>query len=253
MNKEIKYDENFLKKRCREVEINFKLPFKLQKRQLLEKLGFPVDNSILIPLRNYQRVQSIVKDHINETPAMIGIHTRPMETYHTPFLWVKEQQDNKIIEYQDESGNIKTIAREEIFQIIERLAPQSWLELTTPIWKRDTIAGRIIYFSPAKQILEIEKGVVPDQLGGKPGKLLNIEFSFFSYKPSIKDKGYSEKLHQPDFKRKKVDRIVTLLKKYKEGFRTLRRIANLPTLEFGYIEDRKLVVVDIDWPNQYQY
>ncbi|MBU3957198.1 hypothetical protein KKI19_02935 [Patescibacteria group bacterium] len=114
-----------------------------------------------------------------------------------------------------------------------------------------TIAGRIIYFSFAEQLIEIQKGVMAHDIGQEREKFpyLNVDLQFFEISDRIE---YGHLLLQSGFKKTEVDGIISCLAKYAKGFESLKNISRLPTLEFAYTVERRLVVVDVDWPRQYQ-
>ena len=249
MRKKIRYDEDFFLKYSKEIQVNSELPFKLQKRELLEKLGFPLDKSLLIPIGNYEKIREILLEHKIKKPRLIGIHLKPMPTYITPFFIIRENK----IEHRDEFGNVEIVDLEEAFRKIKKYSEysqKSWIEITNLIWGPETIMGRVIYFSKLEQIIEIQKGVMPEQLGNERKKFpyFTSELLLFQIPETSK-----EKISCAGFKKEEIDNIINSLKKHKTKFEVLRRIANLPTLEFGYVNKRRLIVVDVDWPNQYQF
>jgi len=246
--KRVRYNEDFLVKYSSEVPVTSSLPFKLQKRELLEKLGFPFDKSLLMSIRDYKQIEQIISEYSKNTPFLIGIHLKPMSTYITPFFLI----DRNGIKYRDEFRNIQFITQEEMFEKIRGYHQQSWIEFVKVIWGPATIMGRMIYISLSEQIIEIQKGVMPDNLGENKEKFpyFTTELYFFemSYKVECR-----YLLLSSGFKKIEVDNVVNSLAKYINEFEALKRIANLPTLEFGYTIDRGLIVVDVDWPSQYQY
>jgi hypothetical protein len=247
--KKVRYDEDFFLKHSKEIQVDSNLPFKLQKRELLQKLGFPLDTSLLIPIKDHEKIPQILLKIKKEKPILIGIHLKPMPTYITPFFIFR----NDKIEHRDEFGNIKIVTLEEMLKKIKDYflySQKSWIEITNLIWSPTTITGRIIYFSALEQLIEIQKGVMPDQLGNEKEKLPYFTTNLFLFQlPN----DFARKISSSGFKKEEIEKVISSLRQHKRKFEALKRIANLPTLEFGYIEKRGLIVVDIDWPTQYTY
>lgn len=245
----VRYDENFLVECSKEILINPILPFKLQKRELLEKLGFPIDDSLVLPIQDYEQIERTLLEYDSKKmPFLLGIHLKPMPTYITPFFLIKGNR----IKFRNEFGDIQFVTPEEMLERIRKFPLQSWVEFIRSIWGDTTIMGRIIYLSLNEQLIEIQKGITPDELGeykeGHP--YFTTELYSFGILDRVK---YRHRLLRSGFKITEVENIISSLKKYIQGFESLKQIANLPTLEFGYTIERELVVVDIDWPSQYQY
>ena len=246
MEKRVKYDENFFVKYSKEIPLNFDLPLKLQKRQLLQILGFPVDNSLLIPIQDLLHIKITLSEWIKKaSPFMIGIHLKPLSTYITPFFSIENREN---IKYRDEFGETHILKLKQVFKKISEFSSQNWVEFIKPIWGLTTITGRMIYFSSIRQLMEIQKSVLPDEIGNRREKFpyFSVELQFFQVNSrKLMDLG--------GFEQTEINAVISSLKKYQKGFESLLRIADLPTIEFGYMMDRKLVVIDIDWPKQYQY
>ena len=246
MIKKTKYDENFFVKKSKEILIDSNLPFKLQKRELLKKLRFPLDDNVLILVQDGEKARFVFKKYIKKTPFLIGIHLKSMATHITPFFLIGE---DKIIKYRDGFGKYQIINQEKMFDKINKLSSQhGWLEFTDSIWSPTTIAGRIIYFSSIEQLIEIQKGVVPSEIGNNREKFPYLATKLLSFSLGLQEKN---NLSNPGFKKTEIDNLVFFLKKYRRKFEILKRIADLPTLEFGYTTKNGLIVVDIDWPSQY--
>lgn len=248
MRERVKYDEDFFSKYSREILVNKDLPFKLQKRELLEKLGFPIDDTRLLPMRDcvHDQIAELVKSN-EGTVFLIGIHLKPMTRIYTPFFIVEEGG----VKHRDELGKIQIITQEEMFEKIKKFPPQTWLEITRLLWGPTTTAGRLIYFSFAEQLIEIQKGVMPQNIGREREQIpyFKADLQFFEISDKIE---YGHLLLQSDFKKADVESIISSLARHAQGFESLRNISRLPTLEFAYTVERGLVVVDVDWPEQYQ-
>ena len=248
MKERVKYDENFFVKYSKEIPLDFSLPFKLQKRQLLEKLGFPIDKSLLIPVVNLNQIRITLSEWFKKnTSFMIGLHLNPLPTCVTPFFLIGERK--KKIKYHDEMGAEKIVTRKQILKKINEISPKSWVEFIKPIWGPTTIAGRMIYFSSDKQLIEIQKGVFPDKIGNDREKFpyFTVELEFFQI-------DFRNQSRLGNLEIREVKSVIRSLEKHLQGFENLLRIAEMPTLELGYMQqDKKLVIIDIDWPRQYQY
>jgi len=244
-----KYIEDFFVKHSKEIFVNPDLPFKLQKRELLKKLGFPLDNNVLISPQRQQEIKRVFKEYLKHLPFLIGVHLKPMNTYRTPFFLIEREK----ISYYDEFGNRRFVTQEEIFHEIKTFIPHlCWIEFVKSIWAPSTIAGRLVYISSIEQIIEIQKGIISKELGNERNKYpyLCLNLNFFNV--NFKENKYTHLLLNSGFERAEVDDIIFSLRKHRREFEILERIAALPTLEFGYLKDRKLIVIDVDWPSQYQ-
>lgn len=247
-----KYDEGFFIKYCREVMLDFKLPFKLQKRQLLKKLKFPLDDNVLVLLQDCEEFNKAFSSFMGQPPFLVGIHLRPMLTNVTPFFLV----DKNEIRYCNEFGSVESVSQVEMFDEIGKFASRSgWIELVKSIWGHHTIVGRLVYSSFVEQLLEIQRGVTPKQLGNDrlnfPYLYVNLcYFDTRMYRKSSEESDIS--LCCPGIRQTEVNSIISSLKKQRRKFEVLARIADLPTLEFGYVANKGLVVIDVDWPKQYQ-
>lgn len=242
-----KYNENFLAAVCKKFLINSVLPVKLQKRELLEKLAFPVDNNRVIPIYNTEEIRAVFVEYLAQVPFLIGMHLKPMNSFITPFFFIEED----LIQYSDESGKRIISGQEKMFDIIQDFTSRNcWVEFVHSIWGPATIVGRLIYFSPKEQLLEIQKGVVPRELGNNREKhpYFSAELHYLSrsFQKQAVLYGSSSGI-SPTI----IDSIIHVLRKHEYAFEVLRQVADLPTLEFGHTKLGKLIVIDIDWPSQY--
>lgn len=246
----VKYDEGFFVKHSHEIKINYQLPIKLQKRELLVVLGFPVDESHIVTAiewrENKNNIQRFLMSDIGQR-VLIRIHFKPMPTLTVPFFL----REKGVIKYRDEFGHIKLCTCEESIGKIMDLPPQTWLECTELTWGADpkNTVGRTIYFSFEKQCLEVQKGILPENLG-KADKTpyLTIEFAYFDIRNALRNRSLICRL---GFNGRELINLVDDLAKYLNAFNILREISKMPTPEFGFIEGKRLSVIDVDWPNQY--
>lgn len=248
MREKIRYDEDFLLRCSLEIPVDKNLPFKLQKRALLQKLGFPLDNSSLIPIEDceYDQISRLIAAG-HGTTILLGVHLRPMFTIYTPYFLIHGSQ----VTHRDEFGNIQTITLDEMFEKLGKFPLQTWIEITELLWGVKTVAGRLIYFSYTDQLIELQKGVMPQNIGKNREKFPYFIVELLFFKPPDRIQ-YGQLLRQSGFKKIEVDDIVDSLARYMREFEVLKRISDLPTLEFAYREERGLVIVDIDWAKQYR-
>lgn len=246
----MKYDETFLFRYSKEIIVNNDLPFKLQKRQLLKKLNFPLDQNVIIKFRELSKFRINFDFFQKDLPFLIGVHSKPMYSYITPFFIVNTRED---IEYYDHCGCKKYLNSpdEIIEEICSNFIETTWIEFVKSIWNATTIAGRLIYCSFLQQILEIQKGVSSKEVGNNREIYFSTELLRFRFNQAYNILNVREYIDRSGFQRKEIDKILNALRIYQSGFESLKKISSLPTLEFGYTEEGRLIVIDVDWPEQY--
>lgn len=249
MGERARYDEDFFLKYSKEVPVDKDLPFKLQKRALLGNLGFPLDDSRLIHLRDleHSQISKLITARHGTTTLLLGIHLRPMPTIYTPHFLVDGDQAT----YRDEFGNTQIITVDELFGKMGQFPPQTWIEITELLWGATTVAGRLIYFSHRDQLIELQKGVMPKNIGKDREKFPYFIAELLLFEPPDRIQ-YGHLLRQSGFKRTEIESIVDSLARRIQEFEVLKRISDSPTLEFAYTAEKGLVVVDIDWAKQYR-
>lgn len=253
MNK-VLFDEDFLLKKCRGMGIDFKLPLRLQKRQLLEKLSFPKNLELYAcQVTNLNRLNRLFSQFMRKPPFLIIVSEKPMKTLTTPLFTV---DNNKMILYRNEHNKNRKISEKEVVTIISSYPSESWIEFTQPLWGGKTIAGRILYYNPNRQLLEIQENITPAYLGCSKEKLyFSGELEFFSCTKNPfgfhKAKENLQKIGYKVFFLEKIKYVAESLEQLIQGFEKLRMISSLPTLEFAWNEKRGLISIDIDWPDQF--
>lgn len=232
--------------------IDSTLPFRLQKRKLLERLGFPVDQRIVsMPMQDESKIRETLVEFIehkeDEEEFLIITSPKPMSTWIPPLFRINRGE--KSVVYRDEQGNIQSIELQEIVLKIKNLPPKSLVEFARYLWEKDTIAGRLVYVSAEEQILEIQKGVEIPEMDKNPTATFRAILSFFGLPGSFKERKLA---YHTGFEWYEVERIIRCLGEHLKGFEGLKRIANLPALEFAYTKRDGLIVIDVDWPAQYR-
>ncbi len=242
-----KYQEDFLQ--ARGVKVDSSLPFKLQKRRLLEKLGFPIDDNVIVSADNQSELEKVFTEFTSRGPFLIGVHLKPMRTFVTPFFLVSEEG----ITYRNENDIDEEVSREKVFGIIRKFSSRdAWIEFVELIWSSTTIAGRLIYFSSRQQLLELQEGVSPKELGNNRERFPYFTQQLQDFRMSTGSNGFDQFSVNSVCLRRKASSIISVLQSHRYSFRALRRIAKMPTVEFGYLRNRRLVVIDVDWPDQYK-
>jgi len=228
--------------------INYELPFRMQKAQLLRNIGFPVKKTIPVPICEQEKIKEEFDAFIEKSiPFFILTSPKPMLTRIPPLFKVISRE---VIFYRDWNDNVVSIEPEEIFLKIDLLPPKSWVEFTENIWGGENIAGRLTYVSMMEQILEIQKGVEIKEIDRNPNATFGTELSFFELPSSIHDK--YKLARRTGFLWSEVETIIRKLSSFYSGFRILKQISDFPTLEFAYTK-RGLLVIDVDWPSQYVF
>jgi len=255
MNK-VSFDEDFLLKRCRNMNLNFKLPLRLQKRQLLEKLNFPKNLELYAcQVTNLNRLNRLFSEFMEKPPFLIIVSEKPMKTLTTPLFTI---DNNKKILYRNQYNKNRKISDREVIEIISSYFPKSWVEFTQPLWKEKAIAGRLLYYDSNRQLLEIQEGIIPAHLAYVKEKVyFNGELEFFSYTKNLaefhKTKENLQEMGYKIFPLRKIQCIAESLLRLMQGFEKLKAISSLPTLEFAWDKKTGLISVDIDWPNQFLF
>ncbi|MFZ4648727.1 MAG: hypothetical protein ACOYMB_03810 [Patescibacteria group bacterium] len=246
------YDENFFLKHSGGPVVDLNLPLRLQKRQLLEKLGFSLDSS----LKSCQVVsEKIIIDYIEVyskyLPFIIIVSEKPMPTLVPPlFIFYSTE---KII-WRNCFGEKVEINFVEFLKQIKNFNKSTWLEFTYPIWGDDTIAGRLSYESHESQIIELQKGAFPSKimhnydLFSYSGRIYYCDLKVTEYFETVKflkELGYNSILSYSI-----IERICFLFKNKIQELENLKKISLLPTLEFAFRDDW-IVIIDIDWSKSF--
>ncbi len=258
MKPRIVYNEDFLSERIRfscNLSLNCSLPLRLQKRQILGQLGFPIDLDIYpVKVTRQAEISRCYRRFIEKRPFIIIVSEKPMETLCTPFFIVRDE--NNVL-YRDADGRWNVIFSETIPALIGRYSKQSWIEFALPLWDEKAIAGKLIYFDSEKQFIEMQQAVIPAKIA------YSSEFKYFSselesfdcdsiftfQRLNLRDMGYKK-----CFARETIEALCLGLSYHRNGFEELKKISFSPTVEFAYFsETNRFIVVDVDWPAQWPY
>jgi|SRR3989344_517146 len=247
-------DEDLLVSRSESVgvRIDAKLPLRFQKRNLLRSIGFPIDNSLCaFRSREIDSIRSQLGDCLSSMkPFQVIVSEKPIITVCTPLFLVKNGQ----ITFRDRHDQERWVSGEEMIAEISALTTESWVEFANVLWNSNTVAGHLIYQDAEVQLLEIQQGVVPAQIGRTPNlPYFTTDLRFFSCEESY---NYDRmKLRELGFRfgicRKRVEGICYDLWSLAEAFKTLKAVSSWPTLEFAYTGQGKFVTLDVDWPAEW--
>lgn len=248
-------DEDFFQLKSIGFGLDRSLPIRLQKRQLLDMLGFPKNDRLKSCSSNDRQSQdSLFEEYcLDSFPFLIIVSEKPSFTIIPPLFIVKEP--DKIV-WRSDKGNKKDISHSEMIEVISQLGPASWLEFSPYIWGPEILAGRLTYIDPQHQIIELQKGVIPSQLiasqGGSlfSGSIEYLDIGIHDYRGTSRDLAGIGHQNILDFYTVKA--VVDFLAGYPLAFERLARISRLPTLEFGYLKNKTFVPIDVDWPSQWK-
>ncbi len=251
---QIRYDEDFLLKKNIDFDVDYELPLRLQKREILKKLGFPQNSKMKSCRVTYkQEIHGLLTEYSKKGyPFLIIVSEKPMLSLIPPLFIV---QGKDLICWRNDKGVEKMISLSETLEEIYRFSSSTWIEFTRPLWGNKTIAGRLLYLSREKQILEIQEGIRPAQLmenkeyTAYSGEIAWLEIDQHQYSATVntlKNLGYKF-----FFPLDKVKSLCEIFRAYSKGFERLLEISTLPTFEFAFTESRSLVSIDIDWPMQW--
>lgn len=249
-------DEDFLVRNAVNYNLDASLPLRLQKRQLLESLGFPGNKGLQSCLScQKEDVKVLFKNYSSMGfPFLIIVSEKSPHTIIPPLFVVRDKND---ITWRDDKGIKREISYSKMVKVISRFGLSTWLEFAAFIWGEETTAGRLAYISPCEQLIELQIGVIPRQLMDNKefavysGTLSYFELSLQSYrdtKVSLQNMGYKKVLAFS------VVREISknLGERYFGAFEKLAKISSLPTLEFGIKSGQTFISVDIDWPSQWK-
>lgn len=229
------------------------LPLRLQKRALLKALGFPGDPKMK-KCRSCEtdKVKKLFKEYSTEGyPFLIIVSEKPMPTLVPPLFNVK---DTNRVQWRDNQGTKRFIDADKALSIIKAYAPNTWVEFSPCPWRKNAIAGRLIYVSIDNQIIEVQRGTIPSkliddrQLSTYVGELNFLDIERYRY--------------LEDSRRLRATRYISILpfniildicRKMPEitSFKKLCLISKFPTLEFAITETGQMITIDIDWPAQW--
>ena len=243
-------DEHFFDARPRPTHIDLTLPIRLQKRQLLQGLGFPPDpHLVALQMADHNSLERALASQ-SSFPFIILFSERPMVGWKTPLIIVRSARN---ISFRSRDGNICLVGWHEIPNIISQSPPQGWVEITRPIWGQDVIAGQLVYHNASSQFLEIQEGVDAHNIGEDLTKpYFYGQFCHFRTEEDLRLKvaalqadGFSR-----IFGRGFIKQLMSKLGEYKIRLDKLATISKSPSLEFAYQLDN-FFFLDVDWPAQW--
>lgn len=250
-----KLRDDFLVRWCGIFGIDPQKPLRLQKRELLNAVGFtnaPVSFGLCRCSEQAKVSRCFFRASKSGYPFFIVVSEKQTSSIVPPLFTVRGRND---ILYRNAKGGEEAINEQQMFGLIATLGKTTWLEYVKNLWRKDTLAGRLLYYNEGMQTLELQQGVKPAHI---PDARMNRTFigttSFFGcseawYKEAIIE---LQRSHFENFV--EFDVVWTLLRKLKKqsvGFEQLREVGSMPTLEFAYI-DESILAIDIDWPTQWQ-
>lgn len=251
----VSLDGNFLSRNATEFNLDVSLPIRLQKRQLLNFLNFP-ENKKLEPClaKDYQKFKALFERYISlESPFLIIVSEKIPCTIIPPLFIVKGVE---CITWRNDKGEKKEISYTEMMKIVDQFKPLTWLEFAEYIWSPQTTAGRLLYINQRDQVVELQKGIAPNQLVSRndypmySGSINHFNFQIDDYRETVvnlRNAGFQKIL---DFY--SVKRVVDYLARNSMAFEKLSKISLMPTLEFGILGNRSFICIDIDWPTQWK-
>lgn len=247
MEKRCSINESFLEEKVTGTTVDHSLPFRIQKRQLLRNIGFPIDNNLKpFPITDAAGVAAMLECQLKSTPFIIVVSEKPISTLITP-LFIVTNVDRAV--YRDKDGNPTEIIPRDIPPLITQLPKLSWVEFTKPLWDDNVIAGRLLHVNPDNQILEAQKGTDPNHISP------HHEYPYYVSEMTKEFGGWRIKEIRSCRKQSLDNSISKDMWTVVSGFRSelseLAKISPLPTLEFAYTLDRKMAVIDVDWPQQW--
>ncbi|MBI4029876.1 hypothetical protein HY373_01715 [Candidatus Berkelbacteria bacterium] len=248
--------EKFLLSRAFHL-ISKKLPLRQQKKRLLERLGFPIEvlPVMRLPL-NSAYFGRMIADYWKSGEFLII--TSPHPHPHSPPL-IRFTNDRKVMLRWEQKW--RQIKPEEVSVVLNGL--NGMVEFAKPIWGPDTYACRLIYVSHLEQILELQIGVTPNELGEQRNiyPYLAIELSYFdpyfvvetNPERPFNKREVGVKIHSAGFSVNIIETIAGGMAEWQDSFEILKKIGKLPTIEFAYKISSGFTVIDIDWPEEYAW
>lgn len=248
-------DEEFLGRNAKEFNLDISLPFRLQKRQLLDFLNFPKNKKLdSCFFKDFQTFNPLFEKYIQSESTFLIIISEKTPYTIIPSLFIVNGAER--ITWRNNKGEKKEISYAEMVKIIAQFRSATWLEFVDYIWGSQTTAGRLLYINQSEQVVELQKGIMPNQLLSRnefplySGRISYFNFQINDYQDAmllLKNAGYQKFL---DFYT--VKRIVNYLADNLLAFEKLSQISPMPTLEFGVLNDQSFICIDVDWPAQWK-
>lgn len=247
-------DERFLLSLGSKYRIDSRLPLRIQKRQLLGALGFPGNPDLkTCRARSSRTLKRLWAEYSTEgLPFLIVVSEKPMKTLVPPLFVVRGENS---IEWRNDRGVLQEIGKSRVFKEIARYGPSTWVEFTPYIWGEQVFAGRVLYESTGRQILEVQEETIPSRIMNDrelpvfSGEIRFLDLDRLSYLASVRrleSIGYKYVLHFGT-----VRFVCKALQPYRAGFEKLLGIAKHPTFEFALDKSGRMTSIDIDWPAQW--
>ena len=156
-------DERFLSTVGSEYRIDSRLPLRIQKRQLLEALGFPGNPDLkACRAQSSKTLRQLWAEYSSfGFPFLIIVSEKPMKSLVPPLFIVHEED---AVEWRNDCGIRRSIRKNQAFGEIARYSPDAWVEFTPYIWGERVFAGRLLYEGGIEQILELQQGTIPSRI-----------------------------------------------------------------------------------------
>lgn len=243
------YDNLFFLKHRLNIPISSNLPLRLQKKELLQKLGFPMDDNVQVcQVKDKENIFKLIGVYSSSPPFLIIVSQYNPVTI-TPPLFIVRSAD--LVEWRDCYGKVREINRREAVHQLDQLSGEDWLEFAYPLWDGRTIAGRLIYTSYESQVLELQRGVVPAQLmQDKSLSLYSGEISscvIDSWDYLERNKFLKETGHESVLPLTVVRQVCSFFQEKIFSLEELKKISPMPALEF-FFGSQGLIIIDVDWP-----
>jgi len=230
-------------------------PLRLQKRELLNTLGFrnsPAEYGLCRSSESVKITKSFALAASQGFPFVIVVSEKITTSIIPPVFIVKSADD---IVWRNTKGEHATISKAEMLSVIKSFDRTTWLEFVPFLWNGQTIAGRLLYLNERVQTVELQEGVRPAEMPAHRehptfiGTMHLFACTEEWYRECIKqlaEKGFSSYIEYET-----VSSICHRLRRMRDGFDQLCAIGQMPTLEFAFTGNN-LLAIDIDWPTQWK-
>lgn len=234
------------------VAIDILLPIRFQKRQLLQTLGFPVDQSLVaFPAADRYEIRKKLTEWMSDgRPFQIIISEKPVTTVCTPLFIIRRGS----ITFRSRNGGMNNISIDGMLAEIAILPTGSWIEFADILWRGDNMAGHLVYENANSQLLEIQVAVAPAQIGSTRAlpyfmTMLNnfaCDESYNFDRMLLRRAGFGLGIS-----RERIEGLCYELSLFNEAFQRLQKVASWPTLEFAFVGRREFMALDVDWPAEW--
>jgi hypothetical protein len=215
---------------------------RILKRELLEELGFPLD-------QEFTEVTAFANDWgFDSVLSMCGEDGMYLVTYLPkgerltfgipPFFEIVSPS----LIFTREGMTLRRVDRLDVVNAIARAPKGSRIFKATRIWRRGTVAGRLMYIDRFSQKMELELGSVPRVMGldpNRPAAVIDLcEFT-------------TAEKSAPGTLQHCITSVCKVFTEMTDSFERLKCIGASPTIEFAFDTAGNLFVVDVDWANQW--